>query len=518
MLATTGELALLAPPTETQVAETRITPSQQQSGTAAPRLGYDSDVPYGGTHRLNPGGDYPEGRTAFMRSLYESYKGCPWLSAPIDAIARTVTAGGLQIVPTAEAAGSPSRDRPPRKVKALQKLLDFCNPHQDIIQLLRGVVTDLGIYGDSFVEVVWLLGLPVALYPLDPATMTVEADEHGVVTGFDQTLDTRNVHFEPDQIIHISMDAPKGSLYGTGIGEKALLPVTIWLFTAACIKETMRKGDPPHVHLDFPLEVQPDEVRAWRGQYQVRNLGTANIGNPITTRGGVTMSELQVGKLAEYLAIQDACRDTILSEAGVPPAKVGVIDSGNIGGGTGTSQDKTFRVNTVGPVEQILLEKLNFSLTREAFQIDGWAIEFVEVDWRDDKIVEDIRDVRVRNGSWTLNDYLTEIGKPTIGPDGDIHVLIDRQNLVLWSQMAELSQAKIDNLAPPEPPAPPPAPGDPAQPGTPVDPNAPPKDPPPATPPTPAAEKPTPESVARWRDRIAEHYRELLAATEDQEG
>jgi hypothetical protein len=284
----------IAPPIDTDqgsvpfgeaAAGARTTPGAAAvSATQAPatvaRLGFDSDVPWGGANKMQPGGDYPDGRANFMSSLYTAYVGCPWLAAPIDVIARTVTAGGVQITPTSEADDQTTADPPPQ-VQALQQLLDFCNPHMDIVQLLRGVVVDLGIYGDAFLEVVWLLGLPVALFPLDPATMSVDADEHGEVTGYDQVLDTREVHFEPHQIIHISMDAPKGSLYGMGIAQKALLPTTVWLFTEACIKETMRRGDPPHIHVDWPLAVQPDDVRAWRGQYRARNLGPQNIGNPI---------------------------------------------------------------------------------------------------------------------------------------------------------------------------------------------------------------------------------------------
>jgi hypothetical protein len=80
---------------------------------------------------------------------------------------------------------------------------------------------------------------------------------------------------------------------------------------------------------------------------------------------------------------------TPLNVAGVPPSKVGVIMSGNIGGGTGPDQDKTFRVNTCVPIAVIVMEKLSYHLTREAFGIDGWELGFAEVDWRDEQVVED---------------------------------------------------------------------------------------------------------------------------------
>lgn len=512
-----------------------VVPSQQDPGAGVQRIGFDSDVPPGGAKRLNPGGDYPDGRAAFMTSLYNAYVGCPWLSASIDVVARTITAGGLQITPDTDADDDETPDEPPPAVQALQQLLDFCNPHQDIVQLFRGAITDLGIYGDCFLEVVWLLGLPVALYSLDPATMTVDADEHGQVNGYDQTIDNRTQHFEPDQVIHISMDAPKGSLYGMGTAQKALLPVTVWLFTEATIKETMRKGDPPSLHMDFPLEVQPPEVRTWRGQYRSTNLGTENIGNPITTRGGVKATELQIKKLETYIRIKESARDTILSVGGVPPAKVGVIESGNLGGGTGASQDKTFKTNTCGPVASIFLEKINYSLTVKAFGIDGWSVGFTDVDYRDDETVEKIRNDRLRNGAWTLNDYLTDIGQPTIGPEGDVHVLITTREIITWDQVQEYSaaavaalQAKTDatkaqaEAAKTHADAAATA----AANGVPLQPGVPPNGPPAATPPTSPAgttpdEQDPPEKAetvpASWRARVAEHYRQLVTAGSEKE-
>lgn len=384
---------------------TEVTPILAPARPAATpvRAGYDSDVPVGGATAFNPGGDYENGRAETMRQFYSAYTSCPWVSAPVDVIARTVTAGGLHVVPDDEL----DAEHPPPPVQQLQALLDYVNPHEDVRQLLRGVITDAEIYGDSFTEIVVLFGKPVALYSLDAATMSVDADEHGQVTGYTQTLGYRTATFSPEQIIHVSKDAPRGSLYGIGTCEKAYLPVLVWLFTAGLLKETMRKGNPLNLHVGFGVEHQDSDIRLWRQQHMIRNVGIGNIGTPITTHGDTTVAELNVGKIADYLAVLDQQRDVILSAAGVPPSKVGVIESGNLGGGTGSSQDKTFRVNTCGPVGEIVLEKFNFTLL-SAFSVDGWKMHFGTVDWRDDKVVEDIRDMRLKNGSWCV-DPETEI-------------------------------------------------------------------------------------------------------------
>ena len=49
-------------------------------------------------------------------------------------------------------------------------------------------------------------------------------------------------------------------------------------------------------------------------------------------------------------------------------------------------------------------------------------------------IIEDIRDTRLRNGTWTRNRTAADIGEPPV-EGGDDAMLVDRQNLVLWSQM-----------------------------------------------------------------------------------
>jgi hypothetical protein len=57
-------------------------------------------------------------------------------------------------------------------------------------------------------------------------------------------------------------------------------------------------------------------------------------------------------------------------------------------------------------------------------------------------VVEQIRDTRLRNGAYTLNKYRAEIGVPPVHGGYDA-VLVDRQNLVLWSDMQAMSKAMV---------------------------------------------------------------------------
>src|ERR1035437_4073017 len=376
------------------------------------RSGYMSGIPIGGATEISPGqsagGDSID-RASFMQQMLQAYLSCQWSSACVDVIARTCTAGGIDAIPISASLESDKVPDMPPAVREVMDLLMFVNPYDDIRQLMRGAITDSLVYGDSFTEVVWLMGKPVSLWPLDPATMTILSDEHGILRGYHQSMPTgREVTFAPHEVIHVKLDSPGGGLYGLSPTQKNILPITSWLFTAALVKETMKRGDPIRAHVDWPLALPPSEMKRFQEQFQVRNLGARNIGNLFETKGGAHVQELGANQVKNWLDVLQQRRDEILSGYGVPPSKVGVIESGNLGGGTGTSQDRMFRVNTCGPIEEALLEKFTFALLYQAYGVTDWRLKFGEVDWRDDKVIEDIRDLRVRNGSWCV-DPETEI-------------------------------------------------------------------------------------------------------------
>lgn len=417
------------------VAESLETPSPAQ----VRRTGFEYGLPLNVQNTSSLTSATSE-RQQVLAQLHQAYMACNWVSASIDLIARTVTAGGLQIVAEADKNGDTPADTP--QVVRLRRLLRFTNPREDMVQLLRNTATDLELFGDAYIEVVSLLGEPVALYTLDATTMTVIADAHGEVSGYIQDVDgVRTARFAPEQVIHISLDAPRGGLYGVSPTQKALLPVTAWLFTMATLKECFRRGDPPRLHVDL-AHMSDTDVQRWREQYTVYNLGPKAVGTPVLTTGGATVGVLDGRKVTDYLDADRQLRDQIISAFGVPPAKLGIIETGNLGSGSGEAQDKTFRVNTITPVANLILEKLNFHLLQQGFGIEDWHLEFSEIDFRDSKIVEEIRDMRLRNGTYTLNRYRTEIGEPTVD-GGDEATILDRLGPTMWDDVPAMSKALI---------------------------------------------------------------------------
>lgn len=409
------------------------------------REGYAFGIPPGGLTEYSQGigASTQTDRRSQLTQLYESYLACPWSWAAVNAIARTVTAGGLVTDWDSDAGEGDEEPDKPDQVLALERLLAFTNPTQDIRQVTRNVIVDLLVFGDAYLEVTWVAGIPVALYNLDSASMFPVTDEHGQVTKYVQITDfSQRAEFSPDEVIHISLDAPRSGVFGISPTQAAMVPITAWLFAAATGKEMFRKGLAVQVHVDFPAGASAADISKWKHQYHVQNIGPRNLGAPIITKNGARVTELAAGRVADVETYLNQKRDEILAVYGVPPAKAGVIESGNLGGGTGEAQHRTFMLNTCQPIAELVLEKLNFHIVKRGFRINGWHLKFRDVDLRDSKTVEEIRDMRLRNGSWTLNKYRAEISEPPV-EGGDDAVLVDRQNLVLWRDMETMSQAGI---------------------------------------------------------------------------
>ena len=426
--------------------EEAVTRASSAPAKTPEREGYVSGIGPSGLNEYNAGigASTQTDRRSLMSQLNEAYLACPWAWASVNAIARTITAGGLVTDWDADD-GEGDQETPdkPADVLALERMLAYCNPQQDIRQIMRSAITDLLVFGDAFLEVVWVGNQPVAMYNLDSPTTTPLADEHGQITGYVQTTEFgQRAKFEPHEVIHIALDAPRSGVFGVSPTQAALLPITSWLFTASTGKEIYRKGVPPVIHVDFPSGMAPAEQNRWRAMFMQQNVGPRNIGVPIVTKGNAAVRELAHNRNADLAAYKDQLRDEILACYGVPPAKAMVIESGNLGGGTSEGQDKTFRVNTCQPIAELVLEKLNFHIVRQGFGITNWHLKFADIDMRDSATIEGIRDTRLRNGSWTLNRYRAEIGEPPTD-GGDDAVLVDRQNLVLWRDMQAMSQAGV---------------------------------------------------------------------------
>ena len=429
---------------EKKAAKAAVAMSPDLQARALPgRTGYVPGIPQGGIdeYQQSVGASTGSDRRSLMQELFDSYLSVPWSWTCVQVIARTITAGGLYTDWDADTGeGDEAPDKPPAVI-ALERFYAFCNPTQDIRQLLRNAIADLEVFGDALLEVVWDGPTPVALYNLDVVTTYPQADEHGTVTGWVQLTDFgQRAEFEPRDVIHISLDSARPGITGVSPTQAMLQPMMAWLFAAAAEKEMLRKGLPPNIHADLPAGTSDTDVTRWDNQYRTQNLGSRNIGNPIKTRGGGKITELATGKLADILEAKDKARDEILSGYLVPPAEAGVIESREPG-----------RRHRGQPAPRVHAQHLRADRRDRAGEAE---LPHRRAGLRGAGVAQQVQGGRLpgfdggradpghqaRNGTWTRNRYAAEIGEPPVD-GGDLAVLVDRQNLVLWSDMEAMSHA-----------------------------------------------------------------------------
>lgn len=414
------------------------------------RTGYLYGVPEQGVQEYSaPALLSEQDRRAYLQELHDAYLRCPWVWTSVNAIARRITAGGLEFVydpPGGRVDGDSDIPDKPAEVQACERLFAFCNDRQNLKQLLRRTIVDLLVFGDGMIEVVWSGRIPVALYGQDLPTTTPETDNHGQILSYKQTTDYgQKATFEPRQILHISLDATRPGVFGASPVAAALVPINTWLFAAATLMQGYRKGDPLNLHVDLPTSMSQPDQRRWVTQYMTRNVGPANAGYPLVTAGGGQVHELGARRVESNLSVLKEARDQIVSTIGVPPAKAGIIESGNLGGGTGESQDKDFDSITCDPIAALVLEVFQFHIAFRGFGIVDWKLRFSEVDTRDSQTIEGIREQRYKNGAITLNEWRSEIGKAPVDGGDQALVLAAAGGSIV--RVRDLDAAAVADLA-----------------------------------------------------------------------
>ena len=382
-------------------------------------------------------------------TLCKAYLNMPWISACIDARVLRMISGTWELVPTCDDADESVRDE-------ILELLLFVNDDEDLMQLLYSYGLDIMIYGEGYMEIVRggngkPADQPTQLHKVDCQTMTYKLDEHGAITGYEQNLEhaTKPIPLTTDQIMRTWFPSPESN-------KKALSPV-FKLMGAAMLYEQMmdwarkffKKGARPPFSFEHPGEKRKAlDFLTWLKE---EFTGPQNAHIPLVTYDGVKIQYAPQGPVEmDFLKGLEWVRQETMSNLQTPPANIAVIESGNIGGGTGDSQQKTFVNNAVKPLERIILEKFNYVVIQKGFKTKQWKLVLHPASYEDDSKTTDNADKRIRNGSMTINEARKQAGDAAYEDGvGDTPVFAVTKEVMPVDRLSSISdeqaqQAQID--------------------------------------------------------------------------
>ena len=78
-------------------------------------------------------------------------------------------------------------------------------------------------------------------------------------------------------------------------------------------------------------------------------------------------------------------RDEVITAHGVPPYRLGIAETGSLGGSTAVESTKIYKSSVIEPRQEILEELINKWIVREGFEVTDWEFKFQDID-TDDKM------------------------------------------------------------------------------------------------------------------------------------
>ncbi len=307
----------------------------------------------------------------------QMYEQTSWVRAVVGVICKAVTARGYGLVPA-------KPDADPKNAEILQEFFANCNPNDTLLEILDDVTRDEYVFGNSFLEVViGPDGKPRELWNLDATTMRARADEHGGIMGYIQVprfattrSQTGKVEFEPREVIHFKLGTKGATLYGLSPLASLILPITVDKFAQVYNRAFFING--AKIRGAFIMKnASPEQVERNREYMKERSKNPDTAHSDLVLEGDIEFKQIGVNqKDMEFLELREFTRNEILAVYGVPPGKVSIIETGNIGAGSGDHQTQTFYEETILPFQMRVAEKITKAIIRKGFGISDWSFQF----------------------------------------------------------------------------------------------------------------------------------------------
>ena len=342
-------------------------------------------------------------------NLYEQAERNVYVYRSIEIISDTLLINGFKINNPDE------EDNNYERVKYLTDL--FNNPMGYESQLTYAMfhkqyMKSFELTGDAFIEVNY------EEFPWD------DSDYYKVINGFQfippEMLkwyeDTEqwgyrtkpSIRYENDEIIHIYEPdiTLKNGHYGISKLEKIRQPIIMmWLGMGHNQELLENDGIDPRAILSFDKDITDESFENQLDRLE-EYAQERKKGGTLAVKGASFQSSGMSNNDMDFLSLMNMCRDMILTAYGVQPGKAGIRETGNIGTGTGESQDKDFK-DMMSAKSKIIEGAFNKVLGHNGFDE---VFSFNEVDIEDKLKRSQIETNKLNAGILTVNEVRQDYG------------------------------------------------------------------------------------------------------------
>lgn len=260
--------------------------------------------------------------------------------------------------------------------------------------------------GDAFCEVIsdpQFNNIPIGLNHIPTELMHYyeDTDQWG--------LRDQDIRFEKDQLIHIKDPNIRGGIWGESKIDVLAKDITLEILGRERTNDILKnKGLDPSGVLEYDADMDDE---AWNNEIaRMQAMSKQNVNGSLIVRGAKYSKVANTNHDMEFIELMKDVRDRILATYGVPPSKVSIIETANLGSGSGQSQAENFKKRFKGNArifEDAYKKVLGRSIFKETFSYGDMDI--------DDKLVQaQIENIRIHNGSSYINEVRKEHGKEPV--------------------------------------------------------------------------------------------------------
>lgn len=225
------------------------------------------------------------------------------------------------------------------------------------------------------------------------------------------------IRYEPSELIHIHEPniQLRGSKWGLCKIDNIALAIALLFQSMKHNKNIMdNDGLDPHAIISYPLEMDDNQFMNEMNRLSLSAKEKRN-GGTLALKGGTFTSPGNIAKDMDWTSLMTLCRDMIIIGYGVPPAMVGIIETANLGSGSGDSQKRTYK-DTLSGRASIIEGAFNKALGHNGFEE---VFQFNELDTEDKKNRAEIENIRLQNGSLSINEVRSGYGEEPV-PWGNV--------------------------------------------------------------------------------------------------
>lgn len=291
---------------------------------------------------------------------------------------------------------------------------------------MRKVWTDYEALGNGYLEVIPnKSGEPAELAHVPAPEMWVRLDGLGYV----QQKASQFAHFrvfgageedfadlndkdpikssELTSVIHFSRYSPWSPYYGIPSIMPAWNAVVLMTLVAEYNLQFFSNNAIPDYAVILEGETEDDTIQVIQEYFRTHLKGKAHKTLCLQTPSGakIRFEKLtsDAAKEASFRLLRMDCRDEIIHAHGVPPQKVGIVETGKLGGNLATEQREEYKTSIIAPSQEAIQSQFD-RLIRIGFGTDAFHFEFEPYDTEDRRLNAETDAVYLDRGVLTPNE------------------------------------------------------------------------------------------------------------------